>query len=292
LTTTVTQPAPTPAKSLVSKLAEVMAAVERIPKRGRNDFHKYDYATEADIVAVVRQELAQRHIMLMPEILKETRTPVGDKGSVLTTLEMQMEFIDGESGETLLKRWLGCGTDKEDKGAYKAMTGGEKYFLLKTFLMPTGDDPEADDDKDRKPAGANGHSVQATRSAPPPPRETVNKATGEITDAGLLTVRDVATTDGATNGRKWTKFAIHFSDGSKATTLDRKLGEAAQKAKAAGATVRPLTKSGRFGTELEALDVVAALASAMLPATNGQSAPGLYEEPPGFMDVPDDDVQF
>ena len=37
--------------ALAKKLAEVMAAVERVPKRGRNDFHKYDYATEADIAA-------------------------------------------------------------------------------------------------------------------------------------------------------------------------------------------------------------------------------------------------
>lgn len=128
--------------SLVKKLAEVMAAVERIPKRGRNDFHKYDYATEADIAATVRAELASRHVMLIPSIVGEQRHPVGEKGSALTVLEMEMEFLDGESGESIKKPWRGYGTDKDDKGGYKAMTGGEKYFLLKTFLMPTGDDPE------------------------------------------------------------------------------------------------------------------------------------------------------
>ena len=56
------------ATSLIVKLAEVMAAVERIPKRGHNDFHHYDYATEADIAATVRAELASRHIMLIPSI--------------------------------------------------------------------------------------------------------------------------------------------------------------------------------------------------------------------------------
>lgn len=130
---------------LVKKLAEVMAAVERIPKRGRNDFHKYDYATEADIAATVRAELAARHVMLIPAIVGESRHSVGEKGSVLTVLEMEMEFLDGESGESIKKPWRGYGTDKEDKGGYKAMTGGEKYFLLKTFLMPTGDDPEREE---------------------------------------------------------------------------------------------------------------------------------------------------
>ena len=132
-------------RSLVRKLAEVMAAVERIPKRGRNSFHNYDYATEGDIAATVRNELAKRHVMLIPAITGMQRDPVGEKGQVLTTLTMEFTFLDGETGETLVRPWLGAGTDKEDKGAYKAMTGGEKYFLLKTFLMPTGDDPEAHD---------------------------------------------------------------------------------------------------------------------------------------------------
>jgi hypothetical protein len=153
-------------KTLVRKLAEVMLAVERIPKRGRNDFHKYDYATEADIAATVRKELADRHVMLVPSIVGESRHAVGEKGSVLTVLEMEMEFLDGESGESLKKPWRGYGTDKEDKGGYKAMTGGEKYFLLKTFLMPTGDDPEATTKDERS------DKRQQDKSTVKPDRET------------------------------------------------------------------------------------------------------------------------
>ena len=156
-------------KRLVGKLAEVMAAVERVPKRGVNDFHKYSYATEADIASTVRAELAARQVMLIPAILGETRHPVGEKGSVLTVLEMEMEFIDGESGESIKKPWRGYGTDKEDKGGYKAMTGGEKYFLLKTFLMPTGDDPERDTPADKR---------RVKGVAPDPPATVINAATG------------------------------------------------------------------------------------------------------------------
>jgi hypothetical protein len=136
-------------KTLIKKLAEVMKAVSSVPKRGHNSFHHYDYATEADIVAALRIELADRHVMILPAVTARSRENVGDKGSVLTHLEMEFTFIDGESGETLTRPWLGAGTDKEDKGAYKAMTGGEKYFLLKTFLIPTGDDPEAEKPHDR-----------------------------------------------------------------------------------------------------------------------------------------------
>lgn len=131
-------------KTLVAKLAEVMAAIGRIAKHGRNEFHKYDYTTEADIVAAVRGELAARNVMLFPSIVGERRDPVGEKGSALTTLDMVFTFHDGDSDQTLAFPWKGAGTDKDDKGLYKAMTGGEKYFLMKTFLIPTGDDPERD----------------------------------------------------------------------------------------------------------------------------------------------------
>lgn len=132
-------------KSLVTKLAEVMAAVERVPKRGHNDFHGYDYATEADIADEIRKELAARNVMLLPAITGHERERVGEKGQVLTTLKMEFTFVDGDTGEERTRPWMGAGTDKEDKGLFKAMTGGEKYFLLKSFLIPTGDDPERTD---------------------------------------------------------------------------------------------------------------------------------------------------
>jgi hypothetical protein len=37
-----------------------------------------------------------------------------------------------------------------DKGVYKALTGSEKYFLMKAFLIPTGDDPEKESKDERK----------------------------------------------------------------------------------------------------------------------------------------------
>ena len=151
---------PTPGRSLARKLTEVMAAIARIQKHGRNTFHNYDYATEADIVAAIRGELAQRCVLLVPSITGESRHSVGDKGSWLTVLEMEMEFLDGESGESVTKPWRGYGTDKEDKGGYKAMTGGERYFLLKTFLIPTGDDPEVDE---QQPKAARRAAPAATR---------------------------------------------------------------------------------------------------------------------------------
>ncbi len=143
-------------RSPVAKLAEVMAAVERVPKRGRNEFHRYDYATEADIVATVRGELAQRQVMLIPAVQNHERhditTKKNERGDPITVLHMTFTFYDGESAESIVMPWIGVGQDGGDKGVYKAMTGGEKYFLMKTFLMPTGDDPETDGKREARKA--------------------------------------------------------------------------------------------------------------------------------------------
>jgi hypothetical protein len=151
-----------PARSigaLAAKMAKVMGAVERVPKTGRNDFHKYDYATEADIVAVVRKAMAEQGVMLIPAVSRFERlelTKGNGKTTTLTTVYMNFRWVDGGSGESLDVPWVGQGVDGEDKGVYKAITGAEKYILLKTFLIPTGDDPEKDDERsDRQSRAAH-----------------------------------------------------------------------------------------------------------------------------------------
>ena len=122
---------------LASKLAKIMSEIGYVAKRGRNEFHKYDYATEADIVVAVRDKLAEHNVMLFP-----SATEIRREGT-LTTAIFEFAFVDGDTGATWSSLWAGTGEDKGDKGLYKAYTGALKYFLSKTFQIPTGDDPEA-----------------------------------------------------------------------------------------------------------------------------------------------------
>lgn len=132
-------------KGLVAKLCEVMAAVEKIPKRGVNEHYGYRYATEADVVEHVRKELAERKVFLLPNVKdiqeREVVTRKGNK-EIVTTVTVEYTFLDGETGETLAFIMVGSGQDAGDKGIYKALTGATKYALMKSFLIPTGDDPE------------------------------------------------------------------------------------------------------------------------------------------------------
>lgn len=193
--------APSSGGSLVAKLAEVMAAVSRVPKRGRNDFHKYDYATEADIAEAVRLELAKRGIMIIPSCDGVERD--GD----LTVTRHTYRITDGD--ETLACSWAGFGQDKGDKGLYKAFTGAEKYFLLKLFLMPTGDDPERDD---------SAKSIDT-----PTTKADLVKAT-PLPDDGKVRITDVDVRTGPKKtGGTWTKWHVTFSDGKRATTFSETL---------------------------------------------------------------------
>ena len=49
--------------------------------------------------------------------------------------------------------WTACWSwnDTGDKWVYKAITGAVKYIFMKTFQISTGDDPEKDEVKERKP---------------------------------------------------------------------------------------------------------------------------------------------
>ena len=130
-------------KTIGQRLANVLEHIKRVPKNGRNNFHKYDYTTESDLTDFVRPLLAKEGLTIIPSIDEYSRT--GDKKDGFK-ITIKMSFtIMADNGETLGPfSWYGDADDKNDKALYKAVTGGVKYFLFKLFLVSTGDDPEHD----------------------------------------------------------------------------------------------------------------------------------------------------
>lgn len=142
--------------SLSEKLLAVQKAVTNIEKNGRNAHHGYDFAQHADVSREIRTALNDAGVIFTAAATSCER--VGD----LTTVYLRLGFQDGESLEERTHEWIGWGSDKQDKGGYKAYTGGIKYFLLDTFLLPTGDDPEND----------GGQKAQAAKPAAGPKKLT------------------------------------------------------------------------------------------------------------------------
>lgn len=121
---------------LHKKIVNVMKSITSISKDGFNAFHKYKYVTDAAIVTEIRKELIENNLVVIPS--QENIDVSGE----LTILKIKYSLIDADSGERQESYVYGAGHDKGDKGVYKAATGAEKYYLLKTFLLPTDDDPE------------------------------------------------------------------------------------------------------------------------------------------------------
>jgi hypothetical protein len=129
---------PVKKKSLVSKLAEVQASLDHLEKNAVADMgnFKFPYVEEQQVLEALRIELASRHIMIFPEI-----TDIAKDGQFVT-LRLMFHIRDGESGEIISSQWASHAADSRDFGVGKATTQAVKYYLLKTFLLPSWERPE------------------------------------------------------------------------------------------------------------------------------------------------------
>jgi hypothetical protein len=103
------------------------------------------------------------------DVISEGLTPSGKQA--LLTLRFTWTLTDGDSGETISFQSVGTGADSGDKAAYKAATGALKYALLTGFLIPTGDDPEADLATDRVVEAAKKIFGDTEKVAPAPAKK-------------------------------------------------------------------------------------------------------------------------
>jgi hypothetical protein len=143
--------------SLVSRLAEAMAEAGRVVKDGRNTEQNYAYASVEAVLEEVRRPLLERSIILLTVVTGADEQPIrsrsGTEGTALT-LTVDFTFYDGLTDAILtVPGWRGQGQDYGDKVYGKAYTNAIKTFVRTTWLLPTGDDPEADN-PERIPKGA------------------------------------------------------------------------------------------------------------------------------------------
>lgn len=155
-----------------AKLARVMAHVKRLKKSGHNKHFGYEFATDADVSDLVRGALAEEGVAFLPSMVGYERS-----GKSIVC-EWAMRFVDGETGDTVEAQWFSEAMDSQDKGLNKAATAAVKYYLLKTFLISTGDEPDTDADgpvtatpkrsrPDNKHAEAGGGDGSSTPPSPP-----------------------------------------------------------------------------------------------------------------------------
>jgi hypothetical protein len=135
-------------KNIYQKLHAIMEAIAFIEKDKRNEFHKYNYASEEAIKKAVHSQLVANRVVFSMDITDMQRN------NNLVDIIVKYTFTDIDTLEKVSGSFNGCGEDKGDKALYKAVTGAIKYILTSTFLIPTGDDPEVENKKDVAPQPA------------------------------------------------------------------------------------------------------------------------------------------
>lgn len=153
-------------QGIARKLVSLMHTAGTIEKRGRNTNQKYAFVQEADLVNSVRPAMVDLKLLLHQTTTFYDTRPMYETRSggtmYLTTVGISYTWVDGETGESYQNPgvFYGTGADTGDKGVYKAATGSLKYFLLKTLLIGSGDDPEADERVDQHAAlGSSGRAT-------------------------------------------------------------------------------------------------------------------------------------
>lgn len=173
---------------LMNKMAEVIKVTGNVAKKGTNKDQGYKFATHSDIIEELRKHIAEKGIFILPKPESYETTEItsrsGTKGALIT-MKMDFEIVDTETGYSITVKWFGQGMDYGDKAMYKSYTGALKYFLLDTFMISTGDDPENADAEAAKPSKPvyNAPRSQAKPIVQPPMSEfQKNKVKGLLVE--------------------------------------------------------------------------------------------------------------
>jgi len=123
---------------LYLKIHKVMQDIEYLQKDDSVEFKttKYKAISEEKVTSTVRASLIKNGLVILPieQLHKREET--------LTTVDTKYKIIDIETGEFETIVSSGTGADTQDKGVGKAMTYSYKYLLLRSFAIPTGEDPD------------------------------------------------------------------------------------------------------------------------------------------------------
>ncbi len=157
------------AAPLAAAVLAVMAEVKGVEKSMNvgTGGSSYKGVSDRDVKIAIGRAMQRHGLVILPVAVEDSVTTdrwqetnqYGTKTKQQTTVSVKTKYklIHAPSGECEILAGYGHGTDSQDKAAGKATTYALKYALLYTFLVPTGDIDDTDndhsDDKDVPPVG-------------------------------------------------------------------------------------------------------------------------------------------
>ena len=125
--------------NIYQKINAIMGEIQYLSKDDKVEFGntKYKALSEEKVTGIVREKLVKYGLVLYPTsqtVMKEGQITTTNTTYIMVNMENPEEKIEIASS--------GQGSDSQDKGVGKAMTYSYKYALLRTFAIPTGEDPD------------------------------------------------------------------------------------------------------------------------------------------------------
>ncbi len=137
---------PSATGNICERIPVIMREIEAIPKGRQNTQQNYSFRGIDDVYNLIHPVMAKHGVFMSCIILSDrTEDRKSSKGNALIYRVINARYrftaADGSFIETDV---IGEGMDSGDKAANKAMSVGQKYALLQTFMVPTDDpkDPE------------------------------------------------------------------------------------------------------------------------------------------------------
>ena len=167
------------------RMVYVMSCVQRLVKdKQMQAGQKYKYVSHDQVVESVRSHMCDAGIVMQQRIVETYReiqkVKSFDKEVDQVFIEMKMDFDFcncDDLEDKITVQSLGHGLDRGDKATGKAMSYCKKYAILQAFLIPTGDDPDHDQDSQ-----FSGNKNNATAAKP---AKTGKTSTGQKTHPRL-----------------------------------------------------------------------------------------------------------
>lgn len=144
-----------PDKNLYQKISAVMEEISYLAKDDNVGTGKTSYKaiSEEKVTSIVRQSLIKNRLVILPieqateevftEYVKEAYGKQEKKQRLMTRVDTKYKIVNIDNPKEFeILASSGSGVDTQDKGVGKAMTYSYKYMLLRTFAIPTGEDPD------------------------------------------------------------------------------------------------------------------------------------------------------
>lgn len=131
---------------IYSLMAQVLSEVGAVGKGRLNETQGYRFRGIDDVYEAVHPLFAKHGIFTLPRVLAEDTTErTTDRGTILRFVKLTMAYdFFAPDGSHVTAEVVGEAMDAGDKASNKAMSAAQKYALIQTLCIPTGNTPDAD----------------------------------------------------------------------------------------------------------------------------------------------------